>query len=70
MSVRVIQDRTAAVRMELLRRLRDEHATNATVAPRRTVADLLDSAAHVASSWDTSPRRWGDGAGGVGEVGG
>lgn len=43
--VRIVEDRTAAVRMELLRRFRDEHATGTTVLPRRTVADLLDTAA-------------------------
>lgn len=43
--VRVVEDRPAVVRMELLRRFRDDHPTNSTVPPRRTVAELLDTAA-------------------------
>ncbi|MEV0051019.1 hypothetical protein AB0H34_11045 [Saccharopolyspora shandongensis] len=44
--LRVVQDRAATVRMEMLRRFRDE-TTTAVIsdAPRRTVAELLDEAA-------------------------
>jgi hypothetical protein len=64
--VRIVEDRTAAVRMELLRRFRDEHTTNTPAQPRRTVADLLDNtarrradhgpreAAHASSNTSTS----------------
>ncbi|MFD5091873.1 hypothetical protein ACFWMR_14810 [Amycolatopsis thailandensis] len=43
---RVVQEPGATVRMELLRRFRDIHTTTAA-APRRTVADVLDSAARL-----------------------
>jgi len=43
--VRIVEDRTAAVRMELLRRFRDEHTPDVLTPPRRTVADLLDNTA-------------------------
>jgi len=42
---RVVQGEAARVRMELLRRFRGDTATTIPVAPRRTVADLLDDAA-------------------------
>lgn len=43
--LRVVDDHAATVRMEMLRRFRDEHTTNIPDPPRRTVADLLDGAA-------------------------
>ena len=43
--LRVVDDHAATVRREMLRRFRDEHTTNIPDPPRRTVADLLDSAA-------------------------
>lgn len=43
--VRVVEDRPAAVRGELLSRFRDGHGPGTPVPPRRTVAELLDSAA-------------------------
>lgn len=42
---RVVQGHGMTVRMELLRRFRDEQTT--TAPPRRTVADLLDNAARL-----------------------
>jgi hypothetical protein len=43
--VRVVEDHAVTVRMEMLRRFRDEHTTNIPDPSRRTVADLLDGAA-------------------------
>jgi hypothetical protein len=43
--LRVVDDHAATVRMEILRRFRDEHTTNIPNPSRRTVADLLDGAA-------------------------
>lgn len=43
--LRIVDDHAATVRMEMLRRFRDEHTTNIPDPPRRTVADLLDGAA-------------------------
>lgn len=43
--VRVAQGEDARVRWELLRRFGDENAPTTCVAPRRTVAELLDGAA-------------------------
>jgi hypothetical protein len=43
--LRVVNDQSTTVRMELLRRYRDDHATPAPTMARRTVADLLDAAA-------------------------
>ena len=43
--LRVAEDHAVTVRMEMLRRFRDEHTTNIPDPPRRTVADLLDGAA-------------------------
>jgi hypothetical protein len=43
--LRVVDDHAVTVRMEMLRRFRDEHTTNIPDPPRRTVADLLDGAA-------------------------
>jgi hypothetical protein len=43
--LRVAGDHAAAVRTEMLRRFRDEHTTYAPAPSRRTVADLLDTAA-------------------------
>ncbi|HEX5345712.1 MAG TPA: hypothetical protein VFW64_01195 [Pseudonocardiaceae bacterium] len=43
--LRVVDDHAVTVRMEMLRRFRDEHTTNIPDPPRRTVADLLDRAA-------------------------
>jgi hypothetical protein len=42
---RVVLGEATRVRMELLRRFHDDNAPITTVAPRRTVADLLDDAA-------------------------
>ncbi len=43
--LKVANDHAAAVRMEMLRRYRDQHATPVPAPSRRTVADLLDGAA-------------------------
>jgi hypothetical protein len=43
--LRVVEDHAVTVRMEILRRFRDEHAPNIPDPSRRTVADLLDGAA-------------------------
>jgi hypothetical protein len=43
--LRVVEDHAVTVRMEMLRRFRDEHAPNIPDPSRRTVADLLDGAA-------------------------
>jgi hypothetical protein len=43
--LRVVEDHAVTVRMEMLRRFRDEHTPNIPDPPRRTVADLLDGAA-------------------------
>ncbi|WP_261556765.1 hypothetical protein [Frankia tisae] len=43
--LRVVQDHAAAVRLELLRRFRDETTPSVVTPPGRTVADLLDGAA-------------------------
>lgn len=43
--LRVAQDHAATVRMEMLRRFRDETTPTRADQPRRTVADLLDTAA-------------------------
>ncbi len=43
--LRVVDDHAVTVRMEMLRRFRDEHTTNIPDPSRRTVADLLDGAA-------------------------
>jgi hypothetical protein len=43
--LRVLNDQGATVRMELLRRFRDEHAIQPPASARRTVANLLDGAA-------------------------
>ncbi len=43
--LRVLDNHTATVRMEMLRRFRDDHPGNIADQPRRTVADLLDGAA-------------------------
>jgi hypothetical protein len=43
--LRVVEDHAVTVRMEILRRFRDEHTPNIPDPPRRTVADLLDGAA-------------------------
>ena len=43
--LRVIEDHAVTARMEMLRRFRHEHTTNIPDPLRRTVADLLDSAA-------------------------
>ncbi|HEX5347803.1 MAG TPA: hypothetical protein VFW64_12015 [Pseudonocardiaceae bacterium] len=43
--LRVVDDHAVTVRLEMLRRFRDEHTTNIPNPPRRTVADLLDGAA-------------------------
>lgn len=43
--LRVVDDHAVTVRMEMLRRFRNEHTTNIPDPPRRTVADLLDGAA-------------------------
>lgn len=43
--LRVVDDHAVTVRMEMLRRFRDEHTTNIPDPPRRIVADLLDGAA-------------------------
>jgi len=45
--VRVVEDNAVTVRMEVLRRFRDEHTTRTADPPRRTVADLLDGAARL-----------------------
>jgi hypothetical protein len=45
--VRVARDHAAAVHMELLRRFRDDTTPPVADRPRRTVADLLDGAAHI-----------------------
>jgi hypothetical protein len=43
--LRVVEDHAVTVRMEMLRRFRDEHTPNIPDPSRRTVADLLDGAA-------------------------
>jgi hypothetical protein len=43
---RVVHGEAQRVRMELQRRFRDDTAPTTPVQPRRTVADLLDAAAH------------------------
>jgi hypothetical protein len=43
--LRIVEDHAVTVRMELLRRFRDEHTMSIPDRPRRTVADLLDGAA-------------------------
>lgn len=43
---RVLEGEAARVRMELLRRFRDDNAPDVLCPQRRTVADLLDAAAH------------------------
>jgi hypothetical protein len=43
--LRVVDGHAVRVRMEMLRRFRNEHTTNIPDPPRRTVADLLDGAA-------------------------
>jgi hypothetical protein len=43
--LRIVEDHAVIVRMEMLRRFRDEHTPNIPDPPRRTVADLLDGAA-------------------------
>jgi hypothetical protein len=43
--LRVLQDQTATVRMELLRRFRDRTTPPATAPPQRTVGELLDETA-------------------------
>jgi hypothetical protein len=43
---RVVQGETARVRMELLRRFRGDNAPTIPIPARRSVADLLDDAAH------------------------
>ncbi len=43
--LRVVDDHAVTVRMEILRRFRDEHTPNIPDPSRRTVADLLDGAA-------------------------
>ncbi|WP_409493664.1 hypothetical protein [Amycolatopsis sp. cmx-11-12] len=45
--LRVVEEHGVSVRMELLRRFRDERTTTITAPPRRTVADLLDNAARL-----------------------
>jgi hypothetical protein len=45
--LRIIQDNPTTVRMELLRRFREQSTTPIDEAPRRTVADLLDAAART-----------------------
>ncbi|MCK9894422.1 hypothetical protein [Frankia sp. AgB32] len=44
--LRVAQDQAAAVRLELLRRFRDDTRPSVVAPPGRTVGDLLDGAAH------------------------
>ncbi|HEX4102290.1 MAG TPA: hypothetical protein VHY21_17415 [Pseudonocardiaceae bacterium] len=57
--LRVVEDHAVTVRMEILRRFRDEHTTNIPDPPRRTVADLLDGAAQRRTDRErqATPRR-------------
>lgn len=43
--LRVVEEHAAAVRLEMLRRFRDEHAASLPEPARRTVADILDATA-------------------------
>jgi hypothetical protein len=45
--LRVVDGDGPTVRMEMLRRFRDEHSPDIPRTPRRTVGDLLDSAAQL-----------------------
>ena len=57
--LRVVEDHAVTVRMEMLRRFRNEHTTNIPNPPRRSVADLLDGAAQRRADcerWEAAQR--------------